>query len=196
MASQPPSFNEIEESFRARPFKDSMSPQEHAEMLRQHNIRARSPSFLTRNANMMSLENNNLHGKDSQNVASMLSRFSANSCQDQYDTIIKTSRAANSTPSNMMQVSHNAPEVNVHSHGQTLKEMLDLPQPFIDFDKLRNLNSSSNFQEEKVQDRAGAPLTLTPEGIAQGSNNFKKDRVAHLPSNMSYRGNEAHTDMN
>ncbi|TGO58143.1 hypothetical protein BCON_0058g00260 [Botryotinia convoluta] len=192
MASQPPPLKEI-------PFKDSISPQEGAEILRQHDPQAIFHPTLARNSNMMNLNNNNLYGKDSQNIASLPSRFSANISQEQCDAVIQACRA-DFTTSNMMQLRQRALEVNERPHTpsqsseNTLREMLDLPQPFIDFKKLRNLNSSSDFQEEKVQEQAEAPLTLAQGEIPQSANNFKKACIAHLPNDMDL-DHEAHADM-
>ncbi|KAF5875715.1 uncharacterized protein Bfra_011478 [Botrytis fragariae] len=200
MASQPPPLNEMEETSKTVTYKDSMSPQEIAEMLRQHDLQTRLHPALVQNFNMMKLNNSNLHGKDSQNIASISSRFSANSYQDLYNTVIKTC-SADFTTSNMVQLSQQALQVNERPHTpfqsseKTPKEIHDLPQPLIDFNKLRNSTSFSKFQNDKIQEQSKAPMTLAPGEIPQSSKNFKKACISHLLNNIDLN-EEAHNDIN
>ncbi|KAK6606726.1 hypothetical protein H4I95_04375 [Botrytis cinerea] len=182
MANQPPPLNEMEEVSKTIPFKDSMSQQEGPEMLRQRVIQTRLHPTLARSSNMMNLDNKNLHGKDFQNIASMPSR-------------------ADSTTSNMMQRSQQILEVNEcprtpsQSSEKNLKEIFYRPYPLINSNKLLASTSFSNFQEENVEERAKAPLTLSPGSILHSSVDFKRAPIAHFPNNMSL-DNETPADMN
>ncbi|KAK6610537.1 hypothetical protein H4I96_02135 [Botrytis cinerea] len=200
MANQPPPLNEMEEVSKTIPFKDSMSQQEGPEMLRQRVIQTRLHPTLARSSNMMNLDNKNLHGKDFQNIASMPSRFSANYCQEQQDAAIQTC-SADSTTSNMMQRSQQILEVNEcprtpsQSSEKNLKEIFYRPYPLINSNKLLASTSFSNFQEENVEERAKALLTLSPGSILHSSVDFKRAPIAHFPNNMSL-DNETPADMN
>ncbi|TGO10934.1 hypothetical protein BTUL_0121g00070 [Botrytis tulipae] len=69
--------------------------------------------------------------------------------------------------------------------------MIDLPQPLIDFNKVRTPTSFSSFQDEMMREPSKASLMFAPREILQGSNNFEKAYIAHLPSNM-HLDNQAH----
>ncbi|KAF7915425.1 hypothetical protein BELL_0308g00070 [Botrytis elliptica] len=179
MAGQKPPLNKMEETFKAIPFKDSMSSQESTEMLQQHHPQSISYPTLTRS--------NNLQDKDPQKIDSLTSQVS--DLHKEYVTLVKTYRSRLAT-SNMMQVNQQALEIIERprtpslSSEKPLEKMLGLPQPFINVNKLHNLDSSSNFQEEKVQEQARASLMLAPGKIPQESNNYKKACIAHLPSKI------------
>ncbi|KAF7885309.1 uncharacterized protein EAF01_011374 [Botrytis porri] len=186
MASQPPPLNEMEEISETIPFKDSMPPQESTEMLQQHDAQTISYPILARGFNMMNLDSKNLQDKDSQKIGSVASRLFA--MEEPHDAIMKAFGADSTT--SMMQVNQKALEINERprtpsqSSESPLKEIQDLPQPFVDLNNLRILSKSSNLQEKKIQEQAKTPLTITPEEIAQSSNDFNKTCIAHPPSNV------------
>ncbi|KAF7903950.1 hypothetical protein EAF00_001284 [Botryotinia globosa] len=189
MASQAPPLKEMKESFKEIPFKDSMSSQESTEMLRQCNPPAIYHPNSARNFNMMNLDNNNVYGRYSQNISSMPSRFSTHVPKEQCDAAIQPC-SADSTTSNMMQVGQQRLEDNERSHTLSqsskniLRKMIDLPQPLIDFNKVRTPNSFSSFQDEMIREPSKASWMLAPGEILGGSKNFEKACIAHIPSNM------------
>ncbi|KAF7926092.1 uncharacterized protein EAE97_010392 [Botrytis byssoidea] len=189
MASQPPPLKGMRESFKENPFKDSMSSQVSTEMLRQYNPPVISHPTLSRQCNTMSLDNNNLHGRYSQNISSMPSRFSTHISKKQCDAAIQ-SCSADSPTSNMMELSQQCledierPHTISQSSKNTVRKMIDLPQPLIDFNKVRTPTSFSGSQDEMIRESYKASLIFAPREIPQGSNNFEKAYISHLPSNM------------
>ncbi|TGO34370.1 hypothetical protein BHYA_0200g00150 [Botrytis hyacinthi] len=173
-----------------------MSSQESTKMLRQHDYLAISHPTLGRNFNMMNLDNNNIYGRYSQNISPIPSRFSAKISNEEYDATIQPC-SADTTTFNMMQLGQQRLEDNERPHTlsqsseKTLKEMIDLPQPLINFNKVRTPTSFSSFQDEMIREPSKASLMLAPREILRGSNNFEKACIVHLPSNM-YLDNQAH----
>lgn len=196
MAGQPPPLNKMEEAFKTISSKYSTSPQQGAKMLRQHDPQAFSHPTLARNSNMMNLDNNNLYGRYSQNSSSMRSLSCSIISKEQFDAAIQRC-SADSTSSNMMELSqprlkdNERPHTLSQSSEKPIKEMIDLPQPLIDFNKVRTPTSFSSFQDEMIRKPFKPSLMPTPREILRGSNNFEKACIAHLPSNM-HLGNQAH----
>ncbi|TGO64794.1 hypothetical protein BOTNAR_0084g00260 [Botryotinia narcissicola] len=196
MASQPPSLKEMRESFEEKSFKDSMSSQSSTEMLRQYNPPVIPHPNFSRQCNMMSLDNNNLYGRYSQNISSMPSRFSTHISKKQCDAAIQPC-SADSPTSNMMKLSQKRledterPHTLSQSSKTTLRKMIELPQPLVDFNKVRTPTSFSGSQNEVIRESYKASLIFAPREIPQGSNNFEKAYISHLRSNM-HLDNQAH----
>ncbi|KAF7867061.1 uncharacterized protein EAF02_009847 [Botrytis sinoallii] len=179
MAGQKPPLNKMEETFKAIPFKDFM----------YFTRKYRDASTTSSSVNILShlTRSNNLQDKDPQKIDSLTSQVSA--LHKEYVALVKTYRSRLAT-SNMMQVNQQAleiierPRTPSQSSEKSLEKMLGLPQPFIDVNKLPNLDFVLKFQEGKVQEQARASLMLAPGKIPQDSNNYKKACIAHLPSNM------------